>query len=66
MDDKAMTNEENYRFDVAGYMIVPGVLTVAELLFLGSAQAHGAYPWTGEQNRRMIFFQYRSRSVYAP
>ena len=30
MDDKTMTNEENYRFDVAGYMIVPGVLTVAE------------------------------------
>jgi len=36
------------------------------LLFLASAQAHGAYPWTGEQNRRMIFFQYRSRNVYAP
>ena len=31
MDDKTMTNEENYRFDVAGYMIVPGVLTAAEL-----------------------------------
>ena len=36
------------------------------LLFLGSAQAHGAYPWTGEQNRRMIFFQYRSHNLYAP
>ena len=31
MDDKMMTNEENYRFDVAGYMIVPSVLTAAEL-----------------------------------
>ena len=31
MDDKTMTNEENYRFDVAGYMTVPGVLTAAEL-----------------------------------
>ena len=31
MDDKTMTNEENYRFDVAGYMIVPSVLTAAEL-----------------------------------
>ena len=36
------------------------------LLFLASAQTHGAYPWTGEQNRRMIFFQYRSRNLYAP
>ena len=26
-----MTNEENYRFDVAGYLVVPGVLTAAEL-----------------------------------
>ncbi len=28
---KEMTNEENYHFDVAGYLIVPGVLTAAEL-----------------------------------
>ena len=34
------------------------------LLFLASAQTHGAYPWTGEENRRMIFFQYRSRNLY--
>ena len=31
MDRKAMTYEENYHFDVAGYFIVPGVLTVAEI-----------------------------------
>ena len=36
------------------------------LIFLASAQAHGAYPWMGEENRRMIFFQYRSRNLYAP
>ena len=37
------------------------------LLFLASAQTHGRRtPWTGEQNRRMIFFQYRSRNLYAP
>ena len=36
MDDKMMTNEENYRFDVAGYMIIPGVLTAAELRRLQS------------------------------
>ena len=36
------------------------------LLFLASAQAHGAYPWMGEENRRMIFFQYRSRDLYRP
>ena len=29
MVEKQMTNEENYRFDVAGYLIVPGVLTAA-------------------------------------
>ena len=31
MNQQAMTNEENYRFDVAGYMIVPGALSAAEL-----------------------------------
>jgi len=36
------------------------------LLFLGATQAHGAYPWTGQENRRMIFFQYRSRNLYVP
>lgn len=36
------------------------------LLFLGATQAHGAYPWMGEDYRRMIFFQYRSRNLYAP
>ena len=36
------------------------------LLFLASAQTHGAYPWTGEQDRRAIFFQYRSRNLYSP
>ena len=36
------------------------------VLFLASAQTHGAYPWTGEQDRRAIFFQYKSRSLYAP
>ena len=36
------------------------------LLFLASAQTHGAYPWQAERNRRMIFFQYRSRNLYQP
>ena len=36
------------------------------VLFLASSQAHGAYPWTGEEDRRMIFFQYRSQNLYAP
>ena len=31
MAEKKMTNEENYHFDVAGYLIIPGVLTAAEL-----------------------------------
>ena len=31
MDKKEMTNEENYHFDVTGYLIVPGVLTLDQL-----------------------------------
>ena len=31
MDKKEMTNEENYHFDVTGYLIVPGVLTPDQL-----------------------------------
>ena len=31
MDHKEMTNEENYHFDVTGYLIVPGVLTPDQL-----------------------------------
>ena len=31
MDRKAMTNEENYHFDVAGYLIIPGVLSATKL-----------------------------------
>ena len=36
------------------------------LFFLGATQGHGAYPWMGEEDRRMILFQYRSRNLYAP
>ena len=51
MDDKTMTNEENYRFDVAGYMIVPGVLTAAELNACNQAldqlaSGNGPLRWT--------------------
>ena len=31
MDNKEMTNDENYHFDVTGYLIVPGVLTPDQL-----------------------------------
>ena len=31
MDKQEMTNEENYHFDVTGYLIVPGVLTPDQL-----------------------------------
>ena len=51
MDDKTMTNEENYRFDVAGYMIIPGVLTAAELNACNQAldqlaSNNGSLRWT--------------------
>ena len=34
------------------------------LLFLGSAQTHGAYAWQGELPRRGVFLQYRSRNMF--
>ena len=50
MDKKEMTNEENYHFDVTGYLIVPGVLTVrsverlATKHLISSETADGASP----------------------
>ena len=37
MDSKLMGNEENYAFDVAGYLHVPGVLTQEEVAALNEA-----------------------------
>ena len=37
MDTERMTNEENYAFDVAGYLHVPGVLTPEEVAALNTA-----------------------------
>jgi ectoine hydroxylase-related dioxygenase (phytanoyl-CoA dioxygenase family) len=37
MDNEVMTNEENYAFDVAGYLHVPGVLTQEEIAALNAA-----------------------------
>ena len=31
MDRQEMTNEENYHFDVTGYLIIPGALTADQL-----------------------------------
>ena len=33
------------------------------LIFLAGAQTHGAYPWMGEQDRRSVLMQYRSRNL---
>lgn len=33
------------------------------LLFHAASQTHGAFPWTGEQDRRVAFFYYRGRNV---
>ena len=40
MDAQTMTNEQNYRFDVAGYLIIPGVLATAELNACNQALDH--------------------------
>ncbi len=37
MDNELMSNEENYAFDVAGYLHVPGVLTQEEVASLNKA-----------------------------
>ena len=37
MDQETMTNEENYAFDLTGYLHVPGVLTRPEVDRLNQA-----------------------------
>ena len=37
MDNEVMSNEENYAFDVAGYLHIPGVLTQEEVATLNEA-----------------------------
>jgi hypothetical protein len=53
MDREAMSNEENYCFDVAGYLHVPGVLARAEVESLnatidGMEALEGMLGWPGE------------------
>jgi ectoine hydroxylase-related dioxygenase (phytanoyl-CoA dioxygenase family) len=33
------------------------------LIFLAGAQTHGAFPWMGQQDRRSVLMQYRSRNL---
>ena len=52
MDREAMTNEENYCFDVAGYLHVPGTLSRVEVDRLNGAiaevgQNEGMLAWPG-------------------
>ena len=37
MDNEVISNEENYAFDVAGYLHIPGVLSQEELAALNEA-----------------------------
>ena len=37
MNNEVMSNEENYAFDVAGYLHIPGVLTQEEVVTLNEA-----------------------------
>ena len=37
MDNEVMSNEENYAFDVAGYLHIPGVLNQEEVAALNEA-----------------------------
>ena len=54
MDRDEMTNEENYAFDIAGYLHVPGVLGKAEVARLNEAidsagKLEGMLGWDAEQ-----------------
>ncbi|MGA1198448.1 MAG: hypothetical protein ACO36I_18320, partial [Candidatus Latescibacterota bacterium] len=54
MDRNEMTLEENYAFDISGYLHVPGVLGKAEIARLNSAidqagQLVGMLGWANEQ-----------------
>ena len=53
MDRKEMSNEENYCFDVAGYLHVPGALQKTQVQRLNGAinqagQMQGMLDWPGE------------------
>lgn len=53
MDRSEMTHEENYAFDIAGYLHVPNVLTMAEVARLNetidtAGQLEGMLGWEGE------------------
>ncbi len=53
MDQKTMTNEENYAFDLTGYLHVPGVLTRPEVAQLNRAidragSLEGMLGWEGD------------------
>jgi hypothetical protein len=54
MDRDTMSNEENYAFDVAGYLHVPGVLSRPQVQALNQAldevgQSEGMLGWDGPQ-----------------
>ena len=53
MDQELMSNEENYCFDIAGYLHVPGVLNRGEVKQLNqtidkAGQLSGLLGWEGE------------------
>lgn len=59
MGTQTMSNEENYRFDVAGYLIIPGVLTAAELTACNRAldqrdSSNGPLRWTGPADNPLV------------
>ena len=59
MGTQTMSNEENYRFDVAGYLIIPGVLTAAELKACNRAldqrdSSNGPLRWTGPADNPLV------------
>ena len=58
MDYEAMSNEENYAFDVAGYLHVPGVLNREEVDALNEAldevdESEGMLGW--DSSHRKLF-----------
>ena len=58
MDREEMSNEENYAFDVAGYLHVPGVLSRGEVETLNRALDEGCdlkACWAGRYPSEICF-----------
>ena len=53
-----MNEYEKFLFDLNGYLVVEDILSAAQVAALNEALIHGALPWTGAYERRMLIMRY--------